>query len=144
VVSQTVSASVRISARPDEVFPYLVDAELTGEWLGSWADLNPVPGGRFDVDIRGQATRGEFLAIEPHHRVVFTWGTPGSERMPPGSSQVEILLTVDDDETVVNLSHTGLPAESGVLPQRLDRAPRPPPRPPRARCSSMPRGDDTA
>jgi uncharacterized protein YndB with AHSA1/START domain len=110
-VSETVSASIRIVARPDQVFPYLVNAELVVEWLGSWADLNPVPGGRFHVDIGGQATRGEFIAIEPHHRVVFTWGTPGSERMPPGSSQVEILLTADGDETVVNLSHSGLPAE---------------------------------
>ena len=110
-MSETVSASVRISARPDEVFRYLVQPELVVEWLGSWADLNPVPGGRFHVDIGGQATRGEFVAVEPHHRVVFTWGTPGSGRMPPGSSQVEILLTADGDETVVNLSHSGLPAE---------------------------------
>lgn len=110
-MSETVSVSIRISARPDEVFPYLVQPELVVEWLGSWADLNPVPGGRFHVDIGGQATRGEFVAVEPHHRVVFTWGTPGSERMPPGSSQVEILLTADGDETVVNLSHSGLPAE---------------------------------
>jgi Activator of Hsp90 ATPase homolog 1-like protein len=83
-VSEAVSASIRISARPDEVFPYLVDAELVVEWLGSWADLDPVPGGRFHVDILGQAMRGEFVAVEPHHRVVFTWGAPGSERMPLG------------------------------------------------------------
>jgi uncharacterized protein YndB with AHSA1/START domain len=38
-------------------------------------------------------------------------GRPRLRADAPGSSQVEILLTADGDETVVNLSHTGLPAE---------------------------------
>jgi len=110
-MTDTVSATVRISATPEEVFPYLVRADLLVEWLGSWAHLEPVPGGRFDVDIGGQATRGEFVAVEPNNRVVFTWGFPGSDTLPPGSSQVEILLTADGHDTVVSLTHTGIPAE---------------------------------
>jgi hypothetical protein len=42
---------------------------------------------------------------------VFTWGVPGNDALPPGSSTVEILLTADGDETVVELMHYDLPPD---------------------------------
>jgi uncharacterized protein YndB with AHSA1/START domain len=107
----TVTTSIRIGASPEEVFPYLTDSSLLVRWMGSWADANPEPGGIFAVNIGDQAVRGEYVTVEPPHRVIFTWGLPGNDALPPGTSTVEILLTADGDETVVNLVHRDLPAD---------------------------------
>jgi len=106
----TVTATVRISATPAEVFPYLVDASLLARWMGSEVDVRPEPGGVFAMNV-GAAIRGTYLAVEPPRRVVFTWGLPGNDALPPGASTVEILLTADGEETVVNLVHHDLPAD---------------------------------
>lgn len=126
--------SVRIDAPPSEVFPYLVDSALIVQWIGERAELRPEPGGVFAVDIEGGAVRGEFVVVEPPHRVVFTWGLEGSEQLPAGSTRVEIILTPDGDGTVVDLIHRDLPGDQraaheagwtrllGVLTHRLSRA----------------------
>ena len=59
----------------------------------------------------GAEIQGTYVAVEPSHRVVFTWGLPGNDALPPGTSTVEILLTADGDETVVDLIHHDLPAD---------------------------------
>jgi uncharacterized protein YndB with AHSA1/START domain len=102
---------VRITATPDEVFPYLTDADLMVQWMGNWAELDPVAGGKFVLDINGVPVRGEYLAVEPPHRVVFSWGCAGHETLPPGSTTVEITLRADGDETVLELVHRDLPPE---------------------------------
>lgn len=107
----TLTATIRIAAAPAEVFPYLVEPQLLVQWIGAWADLNPVPGGVFALDFEGTPVRGTYVSVEPPDRVVFTWGVPGNDALPPGSSTVEILLTADGDETVVELLHYGLPAD---------------------------------
>jgi len=40
-----------IEARPEEVFPYLVQPDLLVRWLGSWVEVDPQPGGVFAVDM---------------------------------------------------------------------------------------------
>jgi len=56
--------------------------------------------------------RGEYVAVEPPHRVVFTWGFEGSTDLPPGSSTVEITLHADGDGTIVRLRHDRLPTDA--------------------------------
>lgn len=107
----TFATSVRIAAEPGTVFPYLTDPDLMVRWMGNWADLEAKPGGKFALDIRGVPLRGEFVAVEPPHRLVFTWGAPGNPAVPPGSTTVEITLRPDGDATVVELIHRGLPPE---------------------------------
>lgn len=110
--AEIVKATVRITASPEEVFPYLVDPTLIVQWIGTWADLNPQSGGVFAIDFpSGTSTRGTYISVEPPNRVVFTWGIPGNARLPPGSSTVEILLKADGDETIVELTHRDLPFE---------------------------------
>ena len=106
---------VRIDAQPDEVFPYLTDSALMVEWMGDWADLDPVTDGRFVVDINGVPIRGRYLAVEPPHRVVFSWGAAGNEFHPPESTTVEITLRADGAATVLELVHSQLPPDQ--LPQ---------------------------
>ena len=53
----------------------------------------------------GPVPRGRTTA-----RVVFTWGIAGNDVLPADSTQVEVLLTADGDDTVVELRDRDLPA----------------------------------
>jgi uncharacterized protein YndB with AHSA1/START domain len=101
---------IRINATREEVFPYLTDSRLVAQWLGTTADIQPEPGGQFAIDFDDTKSRGHFITVEAPQRVVFTWGIPGSEELPAGSTTVEITLTPDGDGTIVRLIHHGVPA----------------------------------
>jgi uncharacterized protein YndB with AHSA1/START domain len=113
VTDDVVTASIRIRATPEEVFPYLTDPELLPLWLGHWADTDPAAGGRFAIDFGDEGkdgkVRGAYVLISPPHRVAFTWGLEDSTLLPAGSSTVEIYLTADGEETIVDLTHRDLP-----------------------------------
>lgn len=110
-VAEVLTATVRIAAPPADVFRYFIDPALMVQWIGEWADLRPEPGGRFALDISKTPVRGEYVEIEPPRRVVFTWGVAGKDSLPPGSTTVEIVLTADGSDTVVELFHHDLPTE---------------------------------
>jgi uncharacterized protein YndB with AHSA1/START domain len=110
-VPEVLTATVRISAPPADVFPYFVDPALMIQWIGEWADLRPEPGGTFALDFSQTAVRGEYVEIDPPRRVVFTWGVAGKDSLPPGSTTVEVVLTADGPDTLVELFHHNLPAE---------------------------------
>lgn len=109
VVEQT----VRIAARPETVWQYWTDPARLRDWWGS-AELDARPGGKYVVaKDAGPAMRGEFVELVPHERIVFTFGwdlTEGGPQVPPGSTRVEVTLTADDDDTILTVRHTGLPA----------------------------------
>jgi uncharacterized protein YndB with AHSA1/START domain len=100
-----------IEASPHEVFPYLVQPDLLVRWLGTWADVDAQPGGVFAIDMGQTNVRGSYVEVDPPHRVVFTWGIPGNDVLPAGSSTVEIVLRPEGDATVVELTHRDLPME---------------------------------
>ncbi|BEP14213.1 hypothetical protein acdb102_25240 [Acidothermaceae bacterium B102] len=103
-------ATEHIKAPPEVVFPYFTDPALIVEWIGDRASLDPRPGGVFSLDMGESLARGSYLTVEPPYRVVFTWGIPGNDTLPPGSSTVEVVLTPDGDDTLVVLTHRGLPS----------------------------------
>jgi uncharacterized protein YndB with AHSA1/START domain len=108
--ARTIELSVRLEARPEEVFPYLVDPIQYVRWQGTKAELDPRPGGIYRVWMDADTVaRGEFVEVEPPNRVVFTWGWEGNDNLPPGSSTVELTLTADGDATILFLRHDGLP-----------------------------------
>ena len=109
MTEDVVTASIRIKATPEEVFPYLTDPELLTLWLANWADTTPEPGGRFAVNVGDSKVRGTYVLISPPHRVAFTWGLHENAVLPEGSSTVEIYLTADGKETIVDLTHRDLP-----------------------------------
>ena len=72
--------------------------------------LDARPGGVYRCEINDTHTVvGQYLLVEPPHRVAFTWGFAGSEAVPPGSSTVTVTLTPTPGGTLVRLVHTGLP-----------------------------------
>jgi uncharacterized protein YndB with AHSA1/START domain len=103
------ATSIDIEAPPEVVFAHLVTAERMVLWMGQHAELHAVPGGEFAVDINGYLVRGEYLEVDPPHRIVVSWGMEGAADLPPGSSRVEINLVPTATGTSLNLKHTGLP-----------------------------------
>ncbi|MGR6318233.1 SRPBCC family protein [Micromonospora soli] len=103
-------ATEHIKAPPEVVFPYLTDPALIVKWIGVRAELDPQPGGVFSLDMGDVVARGAYITVEPPYRVVFTWGIPGNDALPPGESTVEVVLTPDGDDTMVVLTHRGLPS----------------------------------
>jgi uncharacterized protein YndB with AHSA1/START domain len=108
--NDTIVATQHISAPPEVVFPYFTDPALIVEWIGERAELDPRPGGVFFLDMGQVAARGTYTAVDPPHRIVFSWGIPGNDTLPPGASTVEVVLTPDGQDTIVVLTHRGLPS----------------------------------
>ena len=111
--SEAIELEVRVAAKAETIFPFLIDGSKVSQWFGAEANVEPRPGGIYKVKINNQATAlGEMVEIDPNKRVVFTFGWEGQEPhngIAPGSSRVEISLTPDGDATIVRLVHTGLP-----------------------------------
>src|SRR5271155_2595097 len=113
--TSAIEREVRIRARPETIFPFFTDPDLFARWGGA-ATLDPRPGGIFRMDVDGKhIARGEYVALEPPHRVVFTWGWEDeSSPVPVGSSTVEITLTADGEHTIVRLIHRDLPGKESA------------------------------
>jgi uncharacterized protein YndB with AHSA1/START domain len=107
-----VEVSVHVAAQPETVFPYFTDADRYVQWMGADATLEPVPGGSYRVRIRdGIEAAGEFVEVDPPHRLVFTWGWTHDHAVPPGSTRVVITLRAENGGTRVTLRHYDLPGD---------------------------------
>lgn len=94
---------------PAEVFGFLTDQARYTRWMGRTAELDPRPGGIYRVAFSEEAVAlGEYVAVEPPTRIVFTWGWVGSDVIPPGSSTVEITLEPQGGGTRLVLRHSGI------------------------------------
>ena len=106
----TITLERRIAASPDAVFDFLVEPAKLIRWLGVAVDIDPVPGGRFHVDVTGgDVAEGRYLEVDRPRLVAFTWGWVGDDTVPPGSSTVRFRLRPDGGDTIVTLSHEDLP-----------------------------------
>jgi uncharacterized protein YndB with AHSA1/START domain len=102
--------SVHIAAPPETVFTFFTDPVRYAQWMGSHATLQPVPGGTYRVDMRdGVQAAGEFVEVDPPHRLVFTWGWTHDRAVAPGSTRVVVTLVEEDGGTRVVLHHYDLP-----------------------------------
>jgi uncharacterized protein YndB with AHSA1/START domain len=93
--------------------------------MGSEAELDPVPGGRYRVRMSdGFRAAGTFVALDPPRRLVFTWGFAddeaashvkheqregGGQAMPAGSTRVTVTFDAEDRGTRLTLRHDDLP-----------------------------------
>jgi uncharacterized protein YndB with AHSA1/START domain len=91
--------TTHIAAPPEVVWPYLTEPARYALWMGTEVTLSPIPGGLYRVHMReGIEARGEFVELDPPHRLVFTWGWQDHPVVPPGSTTVEITLQADEVE----------------------------------------------
>jgi uncharacterized protein YndB with AHSA1/START domain len=109
-VTDPIEVSVHIAAQPETVFPYFTDPARYVQWMGNQAMLEPVPGGRYRVLMRGGIeAAGEFVEVDPPRRIVFTWGWTHDRAVPPGTTRVVVTLEAEDGGTRVVLRHHDLP-----------------------------------
>jgi uncharacterized protein YndB with AHSA1/START domain len=107
----SVEREIAIAASPETVWSLLVDPDEAVRWMGQAATFDLRPGGAYRVDvIPGNTASGEFVEIDPPHRLVYTWGwESGNSSVPPGSSTIEFELVRTDDGTLLRFSHRDLP-----------------------------------
>jgi uncharacterized protein YndB with AHSA1/START domain len=114
--TSVVEREIRVEAAPEAVFEFFTDPERMVQWMGSAATLDPRPGGVFGFNTMADFfIAGEYVAVEPYRRIVFTWGYGAfpddqTNPLPPGSSTVEVVLVPDGEATIVNLTHR-IPAD---------------------------------
>jgi uncharacterized protein YndB with AHSA1/START domain len=111
MAAEPVAASVFVKATPQRVYEYFTRPEAIVRWMGDYALLEPEPGGRFTLDVRGAPVRGRYIELEPPHRLLISWGYAGSEVLAPGASTVEVRLIAEDGGTRVELEHRDLPEQ---------------------------------
>ena len=108
--SLMVRREIQVAAPPATVFAFLTDPEKIMRWLGTDATSDPHPGGLYLVNVGGRnKARGEFTEVVPVHRLAYKFGWEGGQKVPPGSSLVEIDLEDKAGGTLVRLTHSGLP-----------------------------------
>ena len=112
--STAVEREIAIAASPETVWQFLVDPAKATRWMGETASFDARPGGAYLIGvIPGHVASGEFVELDPPRRLVYTWGwEPGEDgpnRVPPGSSTIEIELTPAGDGTTLRFRHHGLP-----------------------------------
>ena len=109
-MTDALEVTVHIEAAPETVFPYFTDPARYTQWMGSSATLHAVPGGIYQVGMRdGVSAVGEFVEIDPPHRVVFTWGWTHDHAVAPGTTRVVVTFEPVDGGTLVVLRHHDLP-----------------------------------
>ncbi|WP_119269672.1 SRPBCC family protein [Taklimakanibacter deserti] len=107
--SLVIRREVEIAAPAATVFAFLTDPDKILRWLGT-ATTEPHPGGIYLVNVGGKnMARGQFTEVVPVHRLAYSFGWDGGEKVPPGSSLVEIDLIDQPGGTLVRFTHSGLP-----------------------------------
>jgi uncharacterized protein YndB with AHSA1/START domain len=113
-----------VPVRPEEAYRYFTDPDRYVQWMGSKAELEPVPGGRYSVRMSdGFRASGTFVALDPPRQLAFTWGFADDEAashvkheassgsaMPAGSTRVTVTFDADGDGTRLTLRHDDLPS----------------------------------
>jgi len=105
----------RLPAPIGEVFRWLTEPELLGQWMTPIgtveADVDLRVGGRLRIVMKGDGRviehSGEYLEIDPPHRLVFTWVSPYTGSVP---SVVTVeLQAAGYAQTDLRLTHSRLP-----------------------------------
>ena len=107
-----VEREIRIAAPPEAVFAYFTDPERLVRWMGREATIDSRPGGGFRIRYNDtDVASGRYVAVEPPHRLSFTWAWEAADGTPRESGLVEVTLLADGEGTLLRLVHSGLDAE---------------------------------
>lgn len=119
-MSNSIEVIQHIAASPEEIWPYLTDPARYARWMGTDVELEPEPGGTYDVRMKeGLRASGEFVELDPPNRLVFTWGWDHDPVVAPGTTRVEVTLEPDEHGTLVRLRHHDLPDPASCEHHRM-------------------------
>jgi uncharacterized protein YndB with AHSA1/START domain len=114
---ETVVREVAIEASLENVWELLTDPDQAALWMGRQATFDLRPGGRYRVEVLpGRIASGEFIEVDPPHRLVHTWGweAGNSSSVPPGSTTVEYELVPEGEGTRLKFTHKDLPNQEAA------------------------------
>jgi len=107
-----VRREVEIAAPPATIFAFLTDPDKIVRWMGTEATVEPHLDGLYLVNVgRNNVAQGRFTEVVPVHRLAYSFGWQGREKVPPGSSLIEIDLIEQNGGTLLRMTHSGLPDE---------------------------------
>ena len=108
----SVQRELTIAASPETVWELLTDPAQAVRWMGQVASFDVRPGGAYRCEvIPGHTATGEFIEVDPPHRLVHTWGwETGSDSVPPGTTTIEYELIPSGDGTLLRFNHSDLPS----------------------------------
>jgi uncharacterized protein YndB with AHSA1/START domain len=116
--SESIHHEMTIDTDAATIFAFFTDPERLIRWMGVAAKIQPQRGGIMLVEVHpGRVARGEFKEVIPVSRLAYTFGWEGGEKVPPGSSLIEIDLMPKNGSTLVRFTHSELPPEE-VAPHR--------------------------
>jgi uncharacterized protein YndB with AHSA1/START domain len=108
-----------LAAPPERVWRALTQPEALGSWFwpaafGTTVEVDLRVGGRFRIaapngPAGGFAAIGEYVTVEPPHRLVFRWGWEGE---PDEETLVTVTLNGDGDKTELLLVHERFATET--------------------------------
>lgn len=108
-----------LKATPLDVFEAWTDPRLLQQWLcpdpGVVGEVtcDPVVGGGYRLvmvfDHGAYEVTGEYLEVDPPHRLVFTWLT---DRTAGHHTRVTVTIRPDGDLTELTITHERLPSDS--------------------------------
>lgn len=114
-----VQVSRVLKATPQDVFQAWTDPRQLQQWLcpdpGAVREVtcDPVVGGRYRLvmvfDHGAREVTGEYLEVDPPHRLVFTWLT---DRTAGQHTRVTVTIRPDGDLTEMTIVHERLPSDS--------------------------------
>jgi uncharacterized protein YndB with AHSA1/START domain len=111
--ANSINFEMTIDAEPASVFAFFTDPKRLVRWIGAAPTLEARPGGLLLIDVQeGNIGRGEFTEVVPVTRLAYTWGWENSQKVPPGSSLIEIDLEPKNGGTLLRFQHSGLPADT--------------------------------
>jgi uncharacterized protein YndB with AHSA1/START domain len=108
--SADLTVALLAPAPAEQLFELVTTPAGLARWIGR-ATVDLRPGGRYRIDLGGDAATGTYSVVDPPRRVVFGWGQDGGP-LAPDASTVEIRLAPAGDWTHVTLEQRGLPPEA--------------------------------
>lgn len=107
----SVQRELVIPAPPEQVWELLTDPDKATSWMGMAARFELSPGGEYRVEVvPDQVVVGEFVVIDPPHRLAHTWGWESDDDVVPVGSTIVIFdLTLDESGTLLRVTHQELP-----------------------------------
>lgn len=106
-----------IAASPQQLFEAWLDPASLAQWMRPFdttrtdATVDARVGGAYAIHMHTPGGvvehRGEYVAIEPHKRLVFTWNSPHTG----GASLVTVTFVPQGESTEVSVLHEKLPAD---------------------------------
>jgi len=78
VGTDAVVQEIKINAKPETVFAFLVDPAKVRRWMSIGGDWQPVPGKPYRLEMtKEDIAVGAFVEVDPPRRLVLTWGWEG-------------------------------------------------------------------